>query len=101
MSIFGSILNSIFHHSTSAPAQASAPPGGVQQTQSTAAGYCDSSSARNRHDATANLRGSAASICWCRSGPYPACLEQGRRRQLADFDRRWSRLKFIRSKGAR
>ena len=32
MSIFGSILNSIFHHSTSAPAQASASPG-AQQTQ--------------------------------------------------------------------
>jgi hypothetical protein len=37
MSIFGSILNSIFHHSTSAPAQASASSGGAQQTQTNTA----------------------------------------------------------------
>jgi hypothetical protein len=34
MSIFGSILDSIFHHSASAPAQASASPGVAQQAQS-------------------------------------------------------------------
>ena len=37
MSIFGSILNSIFHHSTSAQAQASASSGGAQQTQTNTA----------------------------------------------------------------
>ena len=37
MSFFGSILDSIFHHSTSAPAQTSASSG-AQQTQSNTAG---------------------------------------------------------------